>query len=142
MPCPDVTASTGLRDCSSVRAADTCASAPHRYKRMCCGVLQCVAARCSVLQCVAVWCSVVQCVAARCSVLQCVYGATQPHYRARSRHLRANIKYVRECVAVCCSVLQCSVVWCSVAGCGSVWQCVAVANYLRSVEKCCSSYSS
>jgi hypothetical protein len=48
-------------------------------RRVCCSVLQCVAACCSVLHCVSVRCSALQCVAVRCrisesdfSVLHCV----------------------------------------------------------------------
>jgi len=110
---------------------------------VCRSVSQCVAVCCSVLQVVALCGGVEQrihfkaraCVAARCGVA-CVAVCCSGRFPTECR-----ASAVRR-VFFCCSVLQCSVVWCSVAGCGSVWQCVAVANYLRSVEKCCSSYSS
>jgi len=78
------------------------------YSRVCCSVLQCVAACCSVLQCVAV----------RCSVLQCCTACTRECRAATSTWHCSVLQYV----AVCYSVLQCVAVWCSVL------QCVAVSN--------------
>jgi len=110
----------------------------------CCSVLQCAAVCCSGLQWVAVCCSVssrlfVLCECMRSSVFQCftvcssvfqwqcvvkvpssldtpiiLVGAGRYWYRASS-------KYVRTCIAVCCSVLQCVAVCCS----GSVFACNA-----------------
>jgi len=76
-------------------------------RRVCCSVLQCVAACCSVLQCVAESCSMLQRHVSR----RRVHPLTPTIFRIGVLHL---------CVAVCCRVLQCVAVWCSVLQCGAV----------------------
>jgi len=109
VPCPDVTASTGLRDRSSVRAADTCASAPHMYRRMGCGVMQCVAVCCSVLQHVTVCCSA----STRLRSPTTVCAADTCERTSNGREGVAVCCSVLQCFAVCCSVLQCVAVCCN-----------------------------
>jgi len=99
---------------------------------LCCCVAALLCCSVAVLQC----CNVLYCVAVRhiCGSIWFLYGFT----RSLSYE-----KFVRVCLAVCCSVLLCGAVCCSVLQCVAVWcsvlQCDAVCCcVLQCVSVCCS----
>ena len=75
-----------LAESQRIARADGKCSRHKGWWRVCCRMLQSIAASCSKLQCVAVCCSALQCIIMCCSVLQCVAGCCS----------------ILRCVAMCC----------------------------------------
>jgi len=100
----------------------------------CCRVLQRVAeclsetydaVRCSTLQCTEVCCSTSQYVSIFGMLTRCVTASRTPYLRgvlqcvavSYSMWHYVSVRYLVQCVAVCCSILQCVVACCSVLQC-------------------------